>query len=339
LLIKLKQDHFLKKIYLGGHMKILIASKIYPDAIEKLKENHEVVCAFGAEKEVLKSLIRDCEILILRSGVDISAEVMAASAALRLLIRAGSGVDNIDLDYVNQHGLRLIRIPGPGAKAVAELSFAMMLALARNLLEADRLTRQGHWAKHEMTGYLLTGKRLGVLGAGNIGSLVGRLGVAWGMEVLACVEHSSPERAKQFEQEAIRLTTCEEVIAKSDFISIHIPLKASTRNFINQEALAHVKPGAFLVNMARGGIVDEMTLYYALKEGRLGGAALDVHQAEGEGKVSPLAEFKNVILTPHIGASTFDSQREIGQIVLETIETFVAEQSSVSLLKTELVSQ
>jgi D-3-phosphoglycerate dehydrogenase / 2-oxoglutarate reductase len=311
-------------------MKILIASKIYSASIEKLKENHEVVCAFGADKETLKSAIQGCDVLIFRSGVDISAEVMAAAPSLKLLIRAGSGVDNLDMNYVNQRGLRLIRIPGPGAKAVAELTFALMLALARNLTEADRLTKQGHWAKHELTGYLLTGKVLGILGAGNIGLLVAHMGVAWGMKVLACVEHPSPERKKEFEAAVIELTTCEQIIAESDFISVHVPLKDATRNFIDAEDLAHVKPNAFLANMARGGVVNEAALYNALVEGRLGGAALDVHQAEGEGKISPLAGLKNVILTPHIGASTFDSQKEIGEIIIQSVETFMSEQFALS---------
>ena len=306
-------------------MKILIASKIDPASIEKLKENHEVVCAFGADKETLKSAIQGCDVLIFRSGVDISAEVMSASPSLKLLIRGGSGVDNLDMDYVSQRGLHLVRIPGPGAKAVAELSFALMLALARKVVEADRLTRQGHWAKSEMTGYLLTGKVLGVVGAGNIGSLVAHMGAAWGMKVLACVEHATPERREEFERAGIQLTTCEQVLAESDFVSVHVPLKPDTRNFIDAEELALMKPNAYLVNMARGGVVNEGALHQALKLGRLGGAALDVHQAEGEGKVSSLAEFKNVILTPHIGASTFDSQKEIGAIILQTMESFMAE--------------
>lgn len=316
-------------------MKILIASKIDPTAIEKLRQNHEVVCAFGADKATLKAVIQDCDVLIFRSGVDISAEVMAASPSLKLLIRGGSGVDNLDMDYVNQRGLRLVRVPGPGAKAVAELSFALMLALARKVVEADRLTREGHWAKSEMTGYLLTGKVLGVIGAGNIGFRVAQMGTAWGMKVLACVEHSSLERKEEFERAGIQLTTCEQILAEADFVSVHVPLKPSTRNFIAKEELALMKPNAYLVNLARGGVVNEAALHQALAEGRLGGAALDVHQAEGEGKISPLAEFKNVILTPHIGASTFDSQKEIGAIILETIESFMTEPFFMSPAQTD----
>ena len=272
-------------------MKILIASKIYQASIDKLKENHEVVCAFGADQETLKSVIQNCDILIFRSGVQISADVMAAAPSLKLLLRGGSGFDNIDMDYVNQRGLQLIRIPGPGAKAVAELTFALFLALARNVVEADRLTRQGHWAKNELTGYQLTGKVLGVIGAGNIGSVVAHMGAAWGMKVLGCVEHPSSERKQEFDRAGIQLTTREQILVESDFISVHVPLKPETRNLIDKEHLALVKPQVYLANMARGGVVNEAALYQALAEGRLGGAALDVHQAEGEGKISPMAEF------------------------------------------------
>jgi D-3-phosphoglycerate dehydrogenase len=305
----------------------LIASSIYPEAIDKMREQHDVVCAFNAPEAELQELIADRDVLIFRSGVQITADVLAAAPHLQLILRAGSGVDNIDLDYVYRHNLRLIRIPGPGAKAVAEMSFTLMLALARNLLTADHLLRQGHWAKRELssTGYQLTGKKLGIIGAGNIGSRVGELGSAWGMEVVGCVEHPSLSTAENLRAKGVRLTTYEEVLATADFLSIHVPLKESTRNLIDADALARMKPSAFLVNLARGGVVNEAALYKALTEGRLRGAALDVHAAEGEGKISPLAELPNVILTPHIGAGTVDSQREIGDIMLNALEEFMAE--------------
>ncbi|UCC50296.1 MAG: hydroxyacid dehydrogenase [Anaerolineaceae bacterium] len=306
-------------------MRILIASSIYPDAIERLREEHDVVCAFNAKEDVLKDVIVDREVIILRSGVQITAEVMACAPDLKLLLRAGSGFDNIDVDYVNKRGLHLVRIPGPGAKAVAEMSFTFMLALARNLLEADHLTRQGRWAKQQLTGELLTGKRLGIVGAGNIGTQVGKLGVAWGMEVIGCVEPATPEEAARLKAEGIRMTDIEEVLSTSDFITLHVPLNEFTRNLINAQELAMVKPGAYLINLARGGVVNEQALHAALSEGRLAGAGVDVHENEGEGKVSPLAELPNVILTPHIGAGTIDSQREIGDIVINTIRDFEAE--------------
>jgi phosphoglycerate dehydrogenase-like enzyme len=185
---------------------------------------------------------------------------------------------------------------------------------------------------------LLAGKVLGVLGAGNIGSVVANLGVAWRMKVLACVEHPSAERAAQFRRTGIQLTSCEELLSQADFVTLHVPLKESNRNLINEETLGYMKQGAYLVNIARGGIVDESALYQALTEGRLGGAALDVHQAEGEGKISPLAALKNVILTPHIGANTIDSQREIGEVILETVENFKEEMSPVWIKTSRYVS-
>ena len=169
-------------------MNILITNPISPDAIEELRKRHDVICAYNASKEHLQALIRDREVLIFRSGIFISGELLDCSPNLRLLIRAGSGIDNIDMDYVRRRCITLERIPEPAAKAVAEMSFALMLALARNIIEADRLLRQGHWAKNDLNGFLLTGKVLGIIGVGNIGSRVGQLGVAWGMKVIGCVD-------------------------------------------------------------------------------------------------------------------------------------------------------
>jgi D-3-phosphoglycerate dehydrogenase / 2-oxoglutarate reductase len=312
-------------------MKILIASSIHKDAIQKLEQEHDVICAFNAKDEELKAVIQDREVLIFRSGVQITADVMSHAPDLKLILRAGSGVDNIDINYVEEKGIRLVRIPGPGAKAVAELSFAFMLALSRNLLKADQLTRQGHFAKSQLTGYLLTGKTLGIIGVGNIGSRVAYLGSAWDMQVVGCVEFPTPSRVEEFRKQGVRLTDCKDVLQSSDFISIHVPLKASTRYLIDAQALSHIRPEAILVNLARGGVVEESALVAALQEGRLRGAALDVHEAEGEGKLSPLADLPNVILTPHIGAGTYDSQREIGEIVLQTMAKYKAEENGAAL--------
>jgi len=312
-------------------MKILIASSIHKDAIQKLEQEHDVICAFNARDDELKAVIPDREVLIFRSGVQITADIMSRAPDLKLILRAGSGVDNIDVDYVEERGIRLIRIPGPGAKAVAELSFAFMLALSRNLLKADQLTRQGHFTKSQLTGYLLTGKTLGIIGVGNIGSRVAYLGNAWGMQVVGCVEFPTPARVEGLCQQGVHLTDYKHVLQSADFISIHVPLKASTRYLIDAQALSHVRSEAILVNLARGGVVDESALLAALQESRLRGAALDVHEAEGEGKVSPLAGLPNVILTPHIGAGTFDSQSEIGEIVLRTVSEYMAEETGGAL--------
>lgn len=305
-------------------MKILVATPIHSETLEKLKVQHDVICAFNGSKEVLQAKIVDREALIFRSGVQITGEVMECAPNLRLLIRGGSGVDNIDLDYVRDHGIHLVRVPGPGAKAVAEMTFGLMLVLARNILRSDRLLRQGRWTKHEMTGYQLRGKTLGIVGAGNIGSKTGELGVAWEMNVIGCVERPTPAIAERLAAKGIRLTDFDEVLTAADFLSLHVPLKESTYRLIDADALARMKPGAYLVNMARGGVVDEAALYKALVDSHLRGAALDVHEQEGEGKISPLAALPNVVLTPHIGAGTYDSQSEIGDIIMETVTRFAA---------------
>lgn len=301
-------------------MKILIASSICPDAIAALEAEHDIVRAFGAPKADLRSLIADREALIFRSGVKITAPVMENAPGLRLIVRAGSGYENIDLDHVRRRRIRFVRIPGPGAQAVAEMSFCLMLALARKLRWADGEWRRGNWVKSAAEGHLLRGKTLGIVGAGNIGSRTGKLGAAWGMRVLGCVERPGPERRARLRRDGIELAGLTEVLAESDFVSVHVPLQASTRNLLGGGALALMKPGAFLVNLSRGGVVDEKALYDALTSGRLAGAGLDVHQNEGDGQISPLAALENVLLTPHIGASTVDSQREIGRIILSVIQ-------------------
>jgi D-3-phosphoglycerate dehydrogenase len=301
-------------------MKILIASSIDPDAIKHLEQKHDVICAFGAAEDVLIDKIQDRDVLVFRSGVEITAKVMAAAPNLKLILRGGSGADNIDLDYVAQRDFEFIRIPGPGARAVAELALGFMFILARKVFLADKMTRQGRWMKNQMTGYLLKGKTLGIVGAGNIGTQTGDLGIALGMNAIGCVHFPSEEKERELKEHGICLTSFEEVISKSDFICLHVPLEDSTRHLINAQTLAMMKPGAYLINLARGGVIDEAALYDALTNQRLAGAALDVHEREGDGKISPLAELDNVVLTPHIGASAFDSQREIGLIIIDAVE-------------------
>lgn len=306
-------------------MNILIASSIDPETIDKLEKEHQVICAFNETVERLQSIIHDRELIVFRSGVSITADLMESAPNLKWLIRAGSGLDNLDVEYVRRRGIKLARIPGPGAKAVSEMSFAFMLALSRRLFEADGSMREGRWAKTELVGSLLRDKVLGIIGVGNIGSQVAALGVAWGMQVVGCVEFPSPERAENMSQKGIRLTDFEEVISAADYVSIHVPLKDSTRYMFDAKALSRMKPGSYLINLARGGVVDEQALFKELSSGgTLSGAALDVHEQEGEGKLSPLAGLPNVILTPHIGAMVSGTQRQIGLRIQELVAEFMA---------------
>jgi D-3-phosphoglycerate dehydrogenase / 2-oxoglutarate reductase len=308
-------------------VNILILSPVDAEAIAALEARHTVIRGFGPRpQKQMEEALADAEVLICRSGVSVDANVLQSASNLRGIIRAGSGTDNLDLEEVRRRGLVFETIPQPGAKAVAEMAFALMLGLARNVLLADALLRRGRWAKHDLTGFGLQGKTLGIIGAGNIGSQTGRLGVAWGMEVLGCVDRRTVEEHERLRAAGITLASFGEVLAAADFVSVHVPLKDSTRNLIDAGALARMKPGSFLVNLARGGVVDETALRAALESGHLAGAALDVHAAEGEGEISPLADLPNVILTPHIGAGTFDAQREIGERILEIVRDIEAQE-------------
>lgn len=303
-------------------MKLLLASKIDPDAEATLSQRHDLLNRVGADEATLNEAATDREAIIFRSGVTISRQMLEAPE-LRLLVRAGSGIDNLDMELVRDRGIELRRVPGPGAQAVAELTFAHMLTLARSVLLGDRLLREGHWAKSELKGYNLTGKTLGVVGLGSIGTRVAEMGQAWGMRVIGCVDQWTEERAQAYAARGINLRgDCASVVEEADFVTVHVPLSDETRGLIGREELARMKPSAYLVNIARGGIVDEQALLAALQEGRLAGAGLDVHVKEGEGHVSPLAGLPNVVLTPHIGATTVDSQREIGRLVVDIIDSF-----------------
>lgn len=302
-------------------MRILVASKIDPDALATLRAVHDVDVAIGVAGEELAARMADREALVFRSGVAIDETLLDRAASLRLIVRAGSGLDNLDLASVRARGIDLRRIPGPGARAVAEMTFALLLGLARQVHVADRLLREGHWAKNELVGRNLGGKTLGIIGLGSIGSTVARLGRAWDMTVIGCVDRPSPDRAAAFAAEGIRLVPFHDVLNDSDFVSVHVPLDASTRGLIGGAELVRMRPGSFLVNISRGGVVDETALLAALRSGeRPAGAALDVHVAEGEGNVSPLAGLPNVILTPHIGATTVDAQREIGAEIVRILD-------------------
>jgi phosphoglycerate dehydrogenase-like enzyme len=301
-------------------MKILIASAVSNDAIDTLRIHHEVVYTPGADEDRLCSAIDGCDVLVFRSGVEITARVLDCAPDLTAVIRAGSGYDNIDLSVLERRVLHFFRVPGPGAKAVAEMAFTLMLALSRRLLWADHEWRNGNWVKRQAAGVLMTGKVLGIVGAGNIGSRTGELGAAWGMEVLGCVEHPNPVVEASLAHKGIKLVDKDEVLRRSDFVSVHVPLQASTIDLISAREFELMKPQAFLVNMARGGVVNESDLLEALESGRLAGAGLDVHVHEGDGNISPLAHLDNVLLTPHIGAGTTDTQEEIGAVIVRCIE-------------------
>jgi phosphoglycerate dehydrogenase-like enzyme len=306
-------------------VNILLISPIAPEAIEILRRDHDVECSFNPDEELLHALLPGRDVLVFRSGVTLSSDVLDAGPNLRLVIRAGSGLDNVDLDHLRKLGIRMVRIPGPAAQAVAEFTFALILDLTRKVSLADRLLREGHWPKPDLLGSLISGKTLGVVGAGNIGSRVGELGAAWGMRALGCVERPSPKIAAALGERGIELADFETVLSSADVVTLNVPLQDSTYHLIDERALSLMKPGSYLVNVARGGVVDEDALYRELTTGQtLAGAALDVHEQEGEGTTSRFAGLPNVVLTPHIGGMALESQYQIGRRVIEFVDSFVS---------------
>lgn len=301
-------------------MKILLASPINPDTVSTLDATYDLRQAINAKPPVLAEAIADREVVVLRSGVQLSSDVLSSAPGLRLVLRAGAGLDNIDIEYAREHGIRVARVPGMSAQPVAEFTFALLLALARKVVLADTQLRAGHWPKAQLGGSLLFGKTLGIVGAGNIGSQVGEMAAAWKLNVLGCVGDPSDGARRRLSSRGVTLVDFEEVIERSDFVCLHVPLEESTRHLIDDRALKSMQRGSLLINVARGGVVDEEALYRHLTEGdTVAGAALDVHEHEGEGTISRFSELPNVVLTPHIGAMALDTQRLIGERVVELI--------------------
>lgn len=306
-------------------MKVLLASPIDPHAVARLSQVHDVCSLPTGGPAGLASALADREAVVLRSGVLLPESVLSGAPNLRLVVRAGSGLDNIDVDAASRLGIKVARIPGMSAPPVAEFTFALLLTLARKVHLADSLIRTGSWPKPQLGGPLLRGKTLGVVGAGNIGSLVGEMGRAWGMRVLGCVARPDPAVAERLAGRGVSLVDFERLVTEADFVTLHVPLDETTHHMVDADVLDRMRPGSLLVNVARGGVVEEKALYEALVEGdRVAGAALDVHEAEGEGTVPDLAALPNVVLTPHIGAMALDSQRLIGERVIELIQAFDA---------------
>jgi phosphoglycerate dehydrogenase-like enzyme len=303
-------------------MRLLLATPIAQDAIERLRSRHEVVLGYERE-ENLADLIADREGLVFRSGVTISAAVLAAAPQLRLVVRAGSGLDNIDLRSARERGIRVARVPGASPQAVAELTLGLILAAARHIPYADAMIRRGRWPKYDLGGPLIAEKTLGIVGAGRIGSRTGQLGAAIGMRVLGCVKRPTEGRADDFARLGITLCDFDTVVSEADVVSIHTPLDVNTAHLIDAQVIEKMKPGTVLVNTARGGVVDEAAVFDALELGHLASAAFDVHEREGHGVIPRLASLPNVVLTPHIGGMALETQSRIGRRVCELIDAFL----------------
>ncbi len=298
-------------------MKIIVAEKISASAVELLKEPHWTVLTHDQLDGKLPVHLESADALIVRSAVQVDAALLEYAKKLRVIGRAGVGVDNIDLDAATRKGIAVMNTPGANAVAVAEHTLAVMLAMARNLCRANELMHAGRWEKKSLQGTELRGKTLGIVGLGRIGMEVARRARAFGMEVVAHDPFVSTTVARE---QGIRMVRLEEAYAVADYLTLHVGLTPQTAGMIHSEALKRMKRGVRLVNCARGELVDEAALAQALKQGQVAAAALDVF-AEEPPKRSPLLAMENVIATPHIGGSTHEAQEAVGyQIALQVKE-------------------
>ncbi len=286
-------------------MRVLVSEPLSQEGLDILNRHVEVDYRPRLTAAELPDAVRPCDGLVVRSATQVTEAVLAAAPRLRVIGRAGVGVNNIDLEAATARGIVVLNVPDGNTIAACEHTLGMMLALARNIPQAAAELREGRWERGRFTGVELYGKTLGVVGFGRIGSEVARRALAFGMRVVAYDPFAVPEHAAKL---GVRLGTLEEVLREADFLTVHAPLTAETRDLIGARELAMMKPGSRLVNCARGGIINEEALLAALKGGHLAGAALDVFSREPVAPDNPLLALPNVVATPHLGASTVEAQ-------------------------------
>lgn len=302
-------------------MKILVLDRISPIGVDlfKAEAGFEVVEAYGSSPEQILELAQDADAIAVRSDSRITAEVLAAAPKLKVVGRAGVGVDNIDIEAATDHGVIVMNTPTGNTIATAELTFTHMLAGTRPIVQACATMRAGGWDRKKYTGSELNQKTLGVLGMGRIGTEVAKRAMAFQMEVLAYDPYLTESRAKSL---GVKLVSLDEVIEKADYITVHMPLTAETKHMLNADAFARMKDGVRVFNCARGGIIEEAALIEALQSGKVAAAGLDVYEDEPPAEDSPLRGISNLVLTPHLGASTVEAQENVGiDVAKQMIET------------------
>ncbi len=299
-------------------MKILVADKISPKGVAYLRQQpgFEVMEAYGSTPAQVLELVKDVHAIAVRSETKISREVFAAAPLLKVVGRAGVGVDNVDVDAATERGVVVMNTPGGNTISTAELTFTHILCCARPIAHGAASMKAGNWDRKTLSGVELLRKNIGIIGLGRIGSEVAKRAQAFGMKVLAYDPYLTPARAAAMQVESVSLDA---LLASSDYITVHMPLTDETHNMIDEAALAKCKKGVRIVNCARGGIVNEKALVAALKSGQVGAAGLDVFETEPLPKDSDLRSAPNIVLTPHIAASTSEAQESVGIEIAEQI--------------------
>ncbi len=289
-------------------MKIVISDEMEKEVVEKIKQLGNVIYLPANLKEALSS----ADVLIVRSKTKVTAELLAQAPNLKIVARAGVGLDNIDTKACEERGIRVINTPGASANAVAELTIGHIISAMRFIAKAHHQMKNKIWDKKNLTGQELEGKTLGIIGYGRIGSLVGKKASALGMRVIA---YNPPPRR---EDGIARFVELEELLQESDVITIHVPSTPETKGMINEKTIEKMKKGVFIINTARGDVIDEEALYKACKSGKIAAAALDVY--EKEPYTGKLLELDNVFFTPHLGAATKEAQGRIGEELIKLLK-------------------
>jgi D-3-phosphoglycerate dehydrogenase len=296
--------------------RILVTEKIAPPGLERMRlAGHDVVVAEGLSPEALLGEIATAQALIIRSATQVTAEVLAAAPSLVVVGRAGIGLDNVDVDAATKVGVMVVNAPQSNVVSAAEHTMALILASARNVAQAHSALRAGRWERTRWEGVELHEKTLGIIGLGRIGKLVAQRALAFGMRLVAFDPFVAPERARQL---SVDLVDLDALVEQSDFITIHVAKTPQTVGLINADLLKKAKSSLRIVNVARGGIVDESALADAVRDGRIAGAALDVFDKEPTTQ-SPLFELDAVVVTPHLGASTAEAQDKAGDTIAEQV--------------------
>lgn len=299
-------------------MKILVTDKSAEEALQILKDAGHELTYDEMDAGTLLREIPKYDALMVRSRTKATKEVVEAGAAgnLKVIGRAGIGVDNIDIETAAKNGIKVVNSPTGATASVAELAVGHIIALSRHITKADKTMKQGKWEKKNLKGTELGDKTLGLIGTGNIGKYTAKLAMCFGMKVIGFDPFIPKEDMKKSNIEKVE--KLDDLMAKSDYISLHIPHTEKTHHIVNSEMISKMKKNSYIINCARGGTVDEKSLYNAIKDGEIAGAALDVFESEPP-KSNPLFELDNVILTPHVGANTKEGQIKAGTVCAKQI--------------------
>lgn len=300
--------------------RLLVTDELSPEAVALLEDNEDIDfdVVKGLSPEELAKEVAGYDALIVRSSAKATAEVIGAADKLKVIGRAGVGVDNIDIPAASEKGIVVMNTPGANTVATAEHTMALLLAMCRHVAPAAASLRAGRWDRKLYKGIEMRGKTIGIVGLGRIGRRVARRCASFGMDVICFDPYLSDERAHEMRIERVAM---DELLARSDFISLHAALTPKTRGIIGEEAIAKMKPGVRIVNAARGGLIDEPALIAALESGKVAGAALDVLIDEPPDFANPLLHMDNVVVTPHLAASTMEAQRQVGiQVVQQVVD-------------------